>query len=200
MKASKREIDAVKTGRVVCLWRTRKPKWKPDRVYWLAEQLGPEATSEERQKARAEALQVTVLEINRPSLHEVPVADAKRSGFKDFVELGQWWRFQMPNGGSGQMYELRVLQGDHTQHPRLLKPGGGYTSSPHLAMKDEPEALSASDLALYASMSKEELDLRLERFRRESVAEAQRLLNGHLTKDARRRLRNLERVLNGLHP
>lgn len=102
---------------------------------------------------------ITIMDVRMERLGDLSLKDAKREGFVTTAEFFAYWRGLHGSANPDLMvWVLSFVQGDHTDELNLLaaRPGaphGDYVSQPHLAMREEPEAISRSDAEKYGKLA-----------------------------------------------
>src|SRR5208282_5252522 len=127
MKLTSGEVELLKGSEHLKLWRFEEPR---------ACEVGCRYSAEE--------VLYTVVDIR-----ELTRGDVLKLGKGAWDALKDRWLGQ-------SVWCVSVVQGDRTDHPRLLMPSGragdghGYTDLPARAMRDEPEAVSERENAAFA--------------------------------------------------
>ncbi len=120
---------------------------------------------------------ITIQAVRDELLGALTIPDAKREGFRTRDDFYAYW--QQLHGHIDLQQRVWVISfrvGDPIDAPRLLRArpseSGDYTSDPHLAMPDEPEAISAAQVESYSKIS----IARDDHLRRERLKEANQLV------------------------
>lgn len=168
-------LQQAKAGQLICVWRVAEPRWREGKRY-TDETVG----------------EVTVLSVHLVDVTKIKLKDVKRSGWK-YEKLMEQLR---KDGLGARVWESRMVRGDTTGRPRLMQPSGrrsgDYTDQPALAMRDEPEAITADQHEEIQSRNAKEREERVRAWREKTEAEATELFRGE---DA---LRNFTRVIKSL--
>lgn len=101
-----------------------------------------------------EPVLITVLAVRDLELEQLTFAEARACGYRTVAGVRDAWLREHPRSPLARL--VRFALGDLRNTPRLLAPTGAgfdYTGDPHRAMPDEPEALSAAELARIAAVN-----------------------------------------------
>lgn len=144
-------------------------------------------------------------------LHEVTEDEAQAEGFPDRGAFFKWWRetherVEAPASEAEPVARIPIwvvtFELDKSHQPRLLhkKPHRGYTTNPHEALRDEPEAVDELTLKVFAQDNRGRHKAFTEGTLSESLAEQKSLEGGlrFLREQARTRGVNIssaERVI-----
>lgn len=115
----------------------------------------------EGKRSHRDFAQIKVLGVREQLLREVTDEEAQAEGFPNRGAFFRWWRetherVEAPASEDEPITRIPIwvvtFELDRSHHPRLLhkKPHRGYTSNPHEALRDEPEAVDEVTLKAFA--------------------------------------------------
>lgn len=180
MRFREHEVNALKSaahGQTVGIWRPREPDWKEGKRYYR------------------ESVQdyLTVVVIQLVTAADVDAKIIRRSGYKNPVEFAEEMKgvYRLAHLRC-EVWEMRLALGDYTDRYRLLRPGGGYTDVPAMAMRDEPEAITPDEWDRSQEQTRSDRVQIARQFQRRVAEEAEVIFQGDPA------LRNLNRTLESL--
>jgi hypothetical protein len=107
-------------------------------------------------RGKTAVCRLTVVAVRRERLGDISLPDARREGFRTTGEFFDYWRELHGRVElERDVWVISFVKGERVDVPRLLAarpggPSGDYTSNPHLAMLDEPEAISEAELGRFS--------------------------------------------------
>lgn len=159
-------------------------------------------------RGKAAMCRITVTGVRMERLGDLTLKDAKREGFVTTAEFFDYWRALHGSANPDLLvWVFTFALGDHTDAFNLLaaRPGaphGDYVTEPHLAMRDEPEAITRTDAEHYGKLAHARDGQRetspLREYRDEMadrLTQMRRHLGDHPNESIERSIRRLEREL-----